>query len=161
MSLCKTWERDPSFLMWLLQTTALSLALVTAGAAGVRAETVVVQGDDGANAPDGFNLGGSTPPGGDGGSVTANAGSVHPITSPLNAAGAIGGNGGNGGANSADTEFSTGGNGGNGGSATATAATAIASGPAEADATAFGGNGGDGGRPGGCVQWKWRGWRRR
>ena len=40
---------DRSFLTRLLQTTALSLALMTASAAGVHAETVIVQGADGAN----------------------------------------------------------------------------------------------------------------
>ena len=72
---------DRSFLTRLLQTTALSLALITASAAVVRAEIVIVQGDDGVNGADGVNPGDPGLPGGDGESVTANAGSS-PIPSP-------------------------------------------------------------------------------
>ena len=42
-----------SFLMRLLQTTGLSLALMTASAAGVHAEDVTVQGSPGANGASG------------------------------------------------------------------------------------------------------------
>ena len=52
MSICKTFGLDRSFLTRLLRTTALSLALVMASAAGVRAEIVIV-GDNGANGADG------------------------------------------------------------------------------------------------------------
>jgi len=48
-----------SFLTRLLQTTGLSLALITASAAGVRAEIVTVVGAGGASGADGANL----PPG--------------------------------------------------------------------------------------------------
>jgi hypothetical protein len=151
---------DRSFSTRLLQTSALCLALITASAAGVHAETVTVQGVDGANAADGVDPDGPVLPGGEGESVAANAGGVHPITSPQNTATAAGGNGGNGGANGADTDFSLGGNGGNSGAAASTAATSIASGPAEADAAAYGGSGGSGGSRRG-VQWQWRGRRHR
>ena len=46
-----------SFLMRLLQTTGLSLALMTASAAGVRAEDVTVQGAPGVDGADGVNPG--------------------------------------------------------------------------------------------------------
>jgi PEP-CTERM motif len=115
-----------SFLARLLQTTGLSLALMTASAAGVYAETVTVVGDNG-------------PPGGDGESAVATAGSVHPVSFPLNKASATGGNGG------------AGNPGGNGGAAIATAATAIISGSAEADANANGGAGGGDGGAGGLA----------
>ena len=69
-----------SFLMRLLQTTGLSLALMTASAVGVYAEDVTVGGADGANGADGVNPGDPGQPGGDGESVAANAGGVHPIT---------------------------------------------------------------------------------
>jgi PEP-CTERM motif len=133
---------DRSFLTRLFQTTALSLALMTATTAGVRAEIVTVQGDDGANGADGLNPGDSGQSGGDGEPATANAGSV---TFPQNSATAIGGNGGSGG--SANMFGSNGGNGGNGGAATATATTTITSGSGGADASASGGRGGEGGSP--------------
>ena len=80
-----------------LMTGAASLAFVMASAAGVRAEIVTVQGDDGAAGADGVNPGDPGMPGGDGESVTGNAGSVHPVTAPLNQATVTGGNGGAGG----------------------------------------------------------------
>jgi hypothetical protein len=70
-----------SILARSLMTGAASLALMTMDSAVVRAETVIVQGDDGV-------------PSGEGESVAANAGDVHPITTPLNKATATGGNGG-------------------------------------------------------------------
>ena len=57
MSLCRAFELDRSFLTRLSRTTALSLALLMASGAGVQAEIVIVQGDDGANGADGVNLG--------------------------------------------------------------------------------------------------------
>lgn len=123
---------DRSIFAWSLMTGVASLAFMMMGVAGVRAEVVIVQGDNGAAGDPGQS-------GGDGELVEANAGSVHPITSPLNKATATGGNGGVGG------DGANGSNGGNGGAATATAATSIASGSAEADAAAFGGSGGAGG----------------
>jgi hypothetical protein len=113
---------DRSFITRLLRNTALSLALMTASAAGVHAQVI---GADGANGADGVNPGDPGLPGGDGESVSG-SGTV------------MGGNGGNGGnANSepSDFVFGLGGNGGNGGAATATGT----------DANAFGGNGGFGG----------------
>jgi hypothetical protein len=113
---------DRSFLTRLLRTTALSLALMTASAAGVHAQVI---GANGANGADGVNPGDPGLPGGDGESV-AGSGTV------------MGGNGGNGGnANSEPSYFvfGLGGNGGNGGAATATGL----------DASAVGGDGGFGG----------------
>jgi len=46
-----------SFLMRLLQTTGLSLALMMASAAGIRAEIVTVQGSGGADGADAVNPG--------------------------------------------------------------------------------------------------------
>ena len=69
---------DRTFLTPLLLTTALSLAFMMASAAGVRAEIVTVQGDDGAAGADGVNPGDPGMPGGDGELVTANAGSAQP-----------------------------------------------------------------------------------
>ncbi|MGH6798875.1 MAG: hypothetical protein ACREDI_10910, partial [Roseiarcus sp.] len=66
-----------SILARLLQTTALSLALMTASTAGLRAEIVIVQGADGAAGADGVNPGDNGLPGGDGESVAAGASSVH------------------------------------------------------------------------------------
>ena len=119
-----------SFLMRLLQTTGLSLALMTASAAGVRAADVTVQGAPGAN---GANNGypGDWEPGGTGGPATANANSAD----PLNKATAVGGDGGDGG-------YDPGGDGGIGGTAQATAATRITSGSAIANAIGIGGSGG-------------------
>jgi hypothetical protein len=77
----------------LLQTTGLSLALMTASAIGIHAETVT---DVGANGPDGasgVNPGDPGQPGGDGGPAVANAGNAD----SLNKAMATGGNGGAGG----------------------------------------------------------------
>jgi len=137
---------DRSFLSRLLLTTALSLPLMTASGAGVHADIVTVQGADGANGADGVNPGDPGLPGDDGESVAADAGSLHPITFPLNKATATGGNGGAGGASFPSDPTSpqtiVSGNGGEGGAATALAATSVASGPAEAHAAAIGGNGG-------------------
>ena len=137
-----------AFLTGLLQTTGLSLALMTASAVGVRAETVTVQGAGGANGPsfESDELGNITSvpgPGDDGESVTANAGG-HSTTAPMNAATAIGGGGGDGGFGGFTFQTSNfpGGNGGNGGNATATATTSVPTGSAEADAAASGGFGG-------------------
>jgi hypothetical protein len=133
-----------SFLMRLLQTTGLSLALMTASAAGVHAADVTVQGSPGVDGADGANPGDLGQPGGDGGDATASAGSADPI----NTATAIGGNGGRGGTNffGPPPNFETAGaKGGRGGDASAGATTTIISGPAEADATSFGGSGGYGG----------------
>ena len=108
-------------------TGVASLAVMMVTAGGVRAETVIVQGADGAAGV----MGGDPISGGDGESVAAVAGSVHPITFPQNEGTATGGNGGEGGFG----EFGAGG-GGNGGAATAKAGTAITSGSAGADAGA-------------------------
>jgi hypothetical protein len=128
-----------------LMTGAASLAVMMASAADARAEIVAVQGDDGAAGADGVNFGDPGLPGGDGESVTANAGSTQPITFPLNKATATGGNGGQGGDGFPDDDYGGGGNGGSGGAANATASTAIISGLAEANANSFGGSGGTGG----------------
>jgi hypothetical protein len=132
-----------SFLMRLLQTTGLSLALMTASAPGGHAEDVTVQGSAGLDGADGVNPGDLGQPGGDGGGATASAGSADPI----NNATAIGGNGGVGG-----TDFfecppceTAGAKGGRGGYASAGATTTIVSGPAVANATSTGGLGGYGG----------------
>jgi hypothetical protein len=79
-----------SFLMRLLQTTGLSLALMTASAAGVRADDVVVQGAPGADGADGVNPDDFGGEGGGGGPATASAISAD----PSNTASAAGGNGG-------------------------------------------------------------------
>ena len=131
-----------SILARSLMTGAASLAFVAMAPAWVRAETVIVQGTDGAPGADGVNPGDDGMPGGDGEPAAANAGSVHPITFPLNHATATGGNGGVGGNSAGVGNGGKGGNGGNGGAATATAATTIISGSAEADANSFGGDGG-------------------
>jgi hypothetical protein len=132
-----------SFLVRLLQTIGLSLALMTASAIVVRAEDVIVQGSAGVDGASGVNPGDLGQPGGDGGGATASAGSADPI----NNATAIGGNGGNGG-----TDFfqcppceTPGAKGGNAGDASAAATTTIISGPAVANATSTGGGGGFGG----------------
>jgi len=67
---------EGAFLIRLLQTTGLSLALMAASAAWVRAEIVTVQGSDGAAGANGVEPPGDPngQPGGDGESVTANAG---------------------------------------------------------------------------------------
>lgn len=157
---------DRSFLSRLLLTTALSLPLMTASGAGVHADIVTVQGADGANGADGVNAGDPGLPGDDGESVAADAGSLHPITFPLNKATATGGNGGAGGASFPSDPTSpqtiVSGNGGEGGAATALAATSVASGPAEAHAAAIGGNGGQVGAQfavilGGAGSRQWRG----
>ena len=123
-----------SILARSLMTGAASLAFVLMAPAMVRAETVIVQGDDGAAGADGVNPGDDGMPGGDGESVGADAGSVHPITAPLNTSTATGGNGGPGGqgGNLEENGFlaGSGGKGGKGGTATATAATTIISGSA-------------------------------
>ena len=122
-------------------TGAASLALLMTGAREGRAESVSVQGADGANAID------NNPdvPATGGESVTATAGSMQRVTDPSNSAFATGGNGGNGGNDPGN------GMGQFGGDATATAATAVISGSAEADATAIGGNGGNAGFNGGVA----------
>ncbi len=128
-----------SFLTRLLQTAGLSLALITASAAGVHAEDVTVQGAPGENGANGVNPGDSGGEGGTGGDATATANSPGP-SNEATAVGGIGGDGGNG------ATFSDGpGDGGNGGSAKATAATAVFSGSAGADAEANGGTGGNNG----------------
>jgi hypothetical protein len=116
-----------------LITGAASLAFMMTGAAEGRAESVFVQGANGANFID------DNDPATDGGSATATAGSTQPVTGPYNSAYAIGGNGG------AGVSDYVGQSGGNGGDASATAATTAISGPAEADATAVGGAFGGGG----------------
>jgi hypothetical protein len=73
---------DHSILARSLMTGAASLAFMMMGPAGVRADIVIVQGDDGAAGADGVNPGDPGMPGGDGESVAANAGSVQPITPP-------------------------------------------------------------------------------
>jgi hypothetical protein len=112
-----------SILARSLMTGVASLAFTIMGAGVVRADIVIVQGDDGVAGDPGQ-------PGGDGESVAADAGSPHPITALLNEAAATGGHGGND---------------GNGGAAGATAATAVISGSAEADTGSSGGAGGLGG----------------
>jgi hypothetical protein len=86
-----------SILTRALMTGVASLAFVMVSAAGARAEIVTVQGDDGAAGADGVFSGDPGLPGGDGESVSVNAGSAQPITAPLNKATATGGNGGQGG----------------------------------------------------------------
>jgi hypothetical protein len=122
-----------SILARTLMTGAASLAFTMMSAGEVHAETVLVQGADGANAVDGN----PNVPATSGESVTATAGSTQPVTDPSNSAFATGGNGGNGGNNFGN------GTGAPGGGATATAATTVVSGSAEAAATATGGNGGN------------------
>jgi hypothetical protein len=124
----------------LLQTTGLSLALMTASAAGVHAEDVTVQSAGGTNGADGVNPGYDGATGGNGESAVANASS-----GSTNSATAFGGDGG-----VSASASATGGNtgqsidvGGAGGDASATS-TAIAngSGNASASANATGGAGG-------------------
>jgi len=131
-----------SFLTRLLQTTGLSLALMTASAVGVHAETVTDVGANGANGANGVNPGDPGQQGGDGGSAAADAEGVSP-----NKAMATGGNGGGGGVEGGfNRPFrQSGAPGGRGGDATATAGTTIISGSAEADAVSSGGWGGTGG----------------
>jgi hypothetical protein len=131
-----------------LMAGAASLAFALMGAAGVRADIVSVQGDDGASGEDGVNPGDPGLPGDDGEPVIAAAGSTIPITAPLNKATATGGNGGAGGNGNA---YGNGGYGGTGGASDSSASTTAISGPAEADSIAFGGNGGAGGKPGGSL----------
>src|ERR1700733_5402453 len=83
-----------SILTRALMTGVASLAFVVTRAGGVRADIVAVQGDDGAAGSDGVNPGDPGMPGGDGESVAADAGSLHPVTAPLNKSTATGGNGG-------------------------------------------------------------------
>ena len=124
-----------SFLTRLLQTTGLSLALMTASAAGVHAQTV--QGAPGLNGADGVNPGDPGQPGAPGGDAIVNGGPS--VT-------AIGGYGGIGGTDGFDpNDFNPsqgvpGAIGGQGGYAGATA-----TGSQEADANSFGGAGGPGG----------------
>ena len=63
-------------------TGAASLALATMSASSVRAEIVTVQGANGAAGSDASNSGNDAQSGGDGKSVSANAGSTQPITAP-------------------------------------------------------------------------------
>ena len=65
-----------SILARALMTSVASLPFMTLGAAGVRAEIVTVQGDDGSPGADGVNPDDHGLPGGDGESVAANAGSA-------------------------------------------------------------------------------------
>ncbi len=123
----------PSILMRALMTSAASLALLMTGAGEGRAESVFVQGANGANAVDGD----PDVPATSGESVTATAGSMQPVTDSGNSASATGGNGGNGGNDPGN------GSGQQGGTAVASAATNVISGSAEAGATAIGGNGGN------------------
>jgi hypothetical protein len=120
-----------SILTRALMTGVASLAVMMASAAGARAEIVTVQGADGAAGADGVFSGDNGMPGGDGESVSANAGSAQPITAPLNKATATGGNGGAGGNGFIGDTEGNGGKGGNGGASNATASTAIVSGPAK------------------------------
>jgi hypothetical protein len=144
----RRYELHPSFnLTRALMAGVASLALMMMGA-GVRAEIVTVQGDDGLPGADGLNPGDPGLTGGDGKSVTVTAGSAQPITAPLNNATALGGSGGSGGngAPLGDPPIvASGADGGNGGAADATAATTLAFGSAQANANAQGGNGGGGG----------------
>ena len=90
---------DRSSLKRLLVSTALPLALMTAGAVGVHAEIVTVVGDNGAGGVDGVSPPGDPngQPGGDGEAANADAGNLVPNSFPLNQATATGGNGGAGG----------------------------------------------------------------
>ena len=81
-----------SILARSFMTSAASLALLMTGAAEGRAESVFVQGANGAN----FIYGNPDVPATDGGSATATAGSMQPVTDPYNSAYAVGGNGGQG-----------------------------------------------------------------
>jgi hypothetical protein len=130
-----------SVLTRTLMTGAASLAFVMVSAGGVRAETAIVHGTDGANAVDGD----PDVPATGGEPATATAGSMQPVTDPGNSASATGGNGGNGG-----NDFGNG-TGAPGGAATATATTTAISGSAEADAAAIGGNGGNFGAGGSSL----------
>ena len=87
------------FVRHLLLSTALPLALMTAGAVGVRAEVVTVVGVNGANGADGVSPPGDPngQPGGDGEAAHADAGNLVPNSDPLNQATATGGAGGAGG----------------------------------------------------------------
>ena len=69
-----------SILTRTLMTGVASLAFAMVSAGGVRAEIVIVQGDDSAAGADGVNPGDPGFQGGDGESVTAGAGSTQPIT---------------------------------------------------------------------------------
>jgi hypothetical protein len=71
-----------SILARSLMTGAASLALMVMAPAWVRAETVVVQGDDGVAGPDGVNPGDDGMPGGDGEPAAANAAACTRSLSP-------------------------------------------------------------------------------
>jgi hypothetical protein len=73
-----------SILTRLLMTGVSSLAFVMVSAGGVRADIVTVQGANGAAGSDASNTGNDAQSGGDGESVSANAGSTQPITAPQN-----------------------------------------------------------------------------
>jgi hypothetical protein len=127
-------------------TGVASLALVMVSAGGLRAEIVTVQGDGGAAGSDASNSGNDAQSGGEGESVSANAGSTQPITAPKNQAIAGGGGGGQGGNGVyGDTAAESGGAGGNGGAADAAAFTTIVSGAGRAEASSYGGYGGGAG----------------
>jgi hypothetical protein len=68
-----------SFLIRLLQTTGLSVALMTASAAGVRAEEVTVQGSPGMSGADGVNPGEPGQPGSPADPTFADATSADPV----------------------------------------------------------------------------------
>jgi hypothetical protein len=139
---CRLLQR--LFLMRLLQTTGLSVALMTACAATVHAEDVTVQGSPGVDGADGVNPGDPGQPGFSAGPTFSNASNADPLTKAT-AIGGTGGTGGNvGGAfDNFENTFipNTGAVGGTGGDATATAS----SGSGEADAISVGGAGGAGG----------------
>jgi hypothetical protein len=135
-----------SILTRALMTGVASLAFVMVSAGGVRADIVTVQGANGAAGSDASNTGNDAQSGGDGESVSANAGSTQPITAPQNQAIAGGGGGGQGGNGVyGDTARESGGAGGNGGAANAAAFTTIVSGAAGVEASSYGGGGGGGG----------------
>jgi hypothetical protein len=134
-----------SILARSLMTGVALLAMTTMRAGEVRAESVILQGADGANGANAVNSGDDGMTGDNGESVTANAGSVLPVTFPQNQGTATGGSGGAGGNGTFDHGDGFGGSGGNGGTATATASTAIPAGSGEASGNSFGGNGGAGG----------------
>jgi hypothetical protein len=122
---------DRSFLTRLLQTTGLCLALMTASAAEVRAETVVVQGANGVTDANGNGTNGG------------DAAAIAISSDPSNTAVATGGNGGIEANQLTESP-------GAGGNATATAISSTEGGvTAIAGASATGGIGGDGlGSPG-------------
>ena len=121
----KSIER--SFLTGLLMTSALALAVLSAGVPKVRAETVIVPAVpgslDGANGADGASPPGNPngQPGVDGLPANADAGYSTPNSDALNSATVAGGDGGAGGNAFGGSFTATGGSGGNGGAAQASA----------------------------------------